>query len=101
MPFTIRFPESAGPAGKLADAEFHFTDGPLAGLKLIGFGVWERGDHVRRVTVPTRQYSINGERRSFSLLRPAADGASTESVRQAILDAYSQILKAGTSEGGR
>ena len=84
----IRFPEPSGPAGKLADAELHFTDGPLAGLKLIGFGVWERGDHVRRVTVPTRQYSINGERRSFSLLRPAADGASTESVRQEILDAY-------------
>ena len=88
MHITIRFSGSSGPAGKLADAELHFTDGPLAGLKLIGFGVWERGDHVRRVTVPTRQYSINGERRSFSLLRPAADGASTESVRQEILDAY-------------
>jgi hypothetical protein len=30
------------PAGKLADAELHFTSGPLDGLKLIGFGVWER-----------------------------------------------------------
>jgi hypothetical protein len=30
------------PPGKLADAELHFTDGPLKGLKLIGFGVWER-----------------------------------------------------------
>ena len=88
MQITIRFPESSGPAGKLADAELHFTEGPLAGLKLVGFGVWERGDHVRRVTVPTRQYSVNGERRSFSLLRPAADGVSTESLREAILDAY-------------
>ena len=88
MQIIIRFPEPSGPAGKLADAELHFTDGPLTGLKLVGFGVWERGDHVRRVTVPTRQYSINGERRSFSLLRPAADRASTESLRQAILDAY-------------
>ena len=101
MQITIRFPELSGPAGKRADAELHFTDGPLAGLKLIGFGVWERGDHVRRVTLPTRQYSVNGERRSFSLLRPAADGASSESVRQEILDACDQILKAGTSEGGR
>ena len=88
MQITIRFAEPAGPAGKLADAELHFTDGPLAGLKLIGFGVWERGDHVRRVTLPARQYSINGERRSFSLLRPAVDGMSTESLREAILDAY-------------
>ena len=88
MQITIRFPGSFGPAGKLADAELHFTEGLLAGFKLVGFGVWERGDHVRRVTLPTRQYSVNGERRSFSLLRPAADGASTESVRQEILDAY-------------
>ncbi len=88
MHITIRFPGPSGPVGKLADAELHFTDGPLAGLKLIGFGVWERRDHVRRVTLPARQYSINGERRSFSLLRPAADRVSTESLRQAILDAY-------------
>ena len=88
MHITIRFPEPSGPVGKLADVELHFTDGPLAGLKLIGFGVWERGDHVRRVTLPARQYSVNGERRSFSLLRPAADRVSTESLRQAILDAY-------------
>ncbi len=88
MHIIIRFPGPSGPAGKLADAELHFTDGPLAGLKLIGFGVWERRDHVRRVTLPTRQYSINGERRSFSLLRPAADGVSIEWLRQEILDAY-------------
>jgi hypothetical protein len=25
------------PPGKLADADLHFADGPLAGLKLIGF----------------------------------------------------------------
>lgn len=30
------------PPGKLADAELQFTEGPLEGLKLIGFGVWER-----------------------------------------------------------
>ena len=30
------------PAGKLADAELHFADGPLAGLKLIGFGAPRR-----------------------------------------------------------
>jgi len=30
------------PPGKLADAEVHFTEGELEGMKLIGFAVWER-----------------------------------------------------------
>ena len=34
--------EKGNPPGKLADGELHFTDGVLAGLSLIGFGVWER-----------------------------------------------------------
>ena len=61
------------PAGKLADAEvvFEAESGPLSGMKLIGFAVWERRDGGRNVTFPARQYSVNGERRSFALLRPA------------------------------
>ena len=90
MQIIIHFSDSSGPVGKLADAELHFTEGPLAGLKLVGFGVWERHDHTPVVTVPSRQYSVNGERRSFSLLRPAADHGSTESLRQAVLDAYAR-----------
>jgi len=31
--------DQGNPPGKLADVEIHFTDGPLAGLKLIGFGM--------------------------------------------------------------
>ena len=46
--------DRGNPAGKLADAELHFTDGPLAGLKLIGFAIWERGVG-RNVTFPARQ----------------------------------------------
>ncbi len=46
------------PPGKLADAELHFTEGPLEGLKLIGFGVWERKDRRRDVTLPARVYSV-------------------------------------------
>ena len=34
--------EKGNPPGKLADAELHFTDGALEGLKLIGFAIWER-----------------------------------------------------------
>jgi hypothetical protein len=77
------------PAGKLADAELHFTDGALDGLKLIGFAVWERrGGRGRNVTFPARQYSLNGERRSFSLLRAISDATAQERIRDLVLQAY-------------
>ena len=83
--------EKGNPPGKLAEAELHFTDGTLEGLKLIGFSVWERRTGGgRNVTFPARQYSVNGERRSFSLLRPIADATSQDRVREAILQAYTE-----------
>ncbi len=79
------------PPGKLADAELHFTDGPLDGLKLIGFGIWERRTGGgRNVTFPARQYSVNGERRSFSLLRPIVDATAQDRIRDLILQAYAE-----------
>ena len=79
------------PPGKLADAEIHFTSGSLDGLKLIGFSVWERRTGGgRNVTFPARQYSVNGERRSFALLRPVVDAAGQDRVREAILQAYAE-----------
>ena len=83
--------QQGSPAGKLADAEvmFEAASGPLSGMKLIGFAVWERRDGGRNVTFPARQYSVNGERRSFALLRPAnGDASAQEAIRQCILDAY-------------
>jgi hypothetical protein len=83
--------DRGNPPGKLADAELHFTSGPLAGLKLIGFAVWERRPGAgRNVTFPARQYSVNGERRSFALLRPLIDATAQEQVRDLILQAYAQ-----------
>jgi hypothetical protein len=83
--------EKGNPPGKLADAELHFTEGALEGLKLIGFGVWERKTgNGRNVTFPARQYSVNGERRSFSLLRPVADATSQDRIRDAVLQAYAE-----------
>ncbi len=63
---------------------------PLSGLKLIGFSVWERRDGHRNVTFPARQYSVNGERRSFALLRPATDTAANDAIRDLILAAYAE-----------
>jgi hypothetical protein len=81
--------DSGSPPGKLADAELHFGDGPLAGFRLLGFGIWERrGGHGRNVTLPARQYTVNGERRSFALLRPMADTSEPDRIRQLVLDAY-------------
>ncbi|MBP7570314.1 MAG: hypothetical protein KBA95_09680 [Acidobacteria bacterium] len=81
--------EKGNPPGKLAEAELHFTEGILDGLKLIGFAVWERRNgNGRNVTFPARQYSVNGERRSFALLRPIVDANAQERVRDLILQAY-------------
>jgi hypothetical protein len=83
------FPNDKGnPPGKLADAELHFSGGPLDGLKLVGFAVWERKTGGRNVTVPARQYSVNGERRSYALLRPILDQSAQDRLRDLVLEAY-------------
>ena len=81
--------DKGNPPGKLADAEVHFNSGPLEGLKLIGFAVWERKTgNGRNVTFPARQYSVNGERRSFALLRPVTDTTAQDRIRDLVLQAY-------------
>src|ERR1700692_2242697 len=81
--------DKGNPVGRLADAELHFTAGSLEGLKLIGFGIWERrGGSGRNVTFPGRPYAGNGERRSFALLRPIVDTAAQERIRDLVLEAY-------------
>lgn len=89
---TIHFiPNDKGnPPGKLADVELRFDDGPLAGLKLIGFAAWKRRGGGLNVTFPARQYSVAGERRSLALLRPIADAAAQDRVRDAIVAAYKE-----------
>jgi hypothetical protein len=83
--------DKGNPPGKLADAELHFTEGPLDGLKLIGFSIWERrGGTGRNVTFPARSYAVNGERRSFALLRPIVDVTAQAKVRDLILEAYQE-----------
>jgi len=90
MTVKITMNDRGNPAGKLADAELHFGNGPLAGLKLIGFSIWERKTGGRSVTFPARQYSVNGERRSFALLRPIGDATGQDQLRDAILEAYKE-----------
>jgi len=87
--------DKGNPPGKLADAELHFTEGVLDGLKLIGFAIWERrSGGGRNVTFPARTYSVNGERRSFSLLRPIADATAQDRIRELVLEAYAEYEEA-------
>jgi hypothetical protein len=88
--------DKGSPAGKLAEAELHFMEGPLDGLKLIGFTVWEgrggrSGTNGRNVTFPARSYAVNGERRSFALLRPIGDAAGQNKLRELILEAFQEF----------
>ena len=91
MTIKIILNDKGTPPGKLADAELHFTEGSLAGMKLVGFGIWERrGGHDKNVTFPARQYSVNGERRSFALLKPIDGIEANLPIRNAIVAAYEQ-----------
>jgi hypothetical protein len=92
MVVKITHNDKGNPPGKLADAELHFTEGDLQGLKLVGFAVWERRTGAgRNVTFPARNYAVNGERRSFALLRPGSDTHGQERVRELILQAYTEF----------
>ena len=92
--------DKGNPPGKLADAELHFTEGVLEGLKLVGFAVWERrSGSGRNVTFPSRQYSVAGDRRSFALLRPVADASSQERVRDLVLQAYAEYEETSANVG--
>jgi hypothetical protein len=88
------------PQGKLADAELHFSGGELDGLKLIGFGIWERrisNPHVERdgrgmyhlnVTFPARSFTVHGDRRNFALVRAIDNPDAQDRLRQLVLEAY-------------
>jgi hypothetical protein len=83
--------------GKLADAELHFDaqDGPLSGLRLVGFGIWQRRSRgAARVTFPARSYSLGGQQRTFALLRPIAETADRgvdDRLREVILEAFEKL----------
>ena len=88
----------AAPVGKLADAELHFMEGALAGLKLVGFGVWETRGRGRRVTFPARPSQTDGARRPFALLRDAGDRTACARLRHFILETFAGASADSSSE---
>ncbi|MEK7996643.1 MAG: hypothetical protein AAB403_22805 [Planctomycetota bacterium] len=74
------------------------SKGPLAGLQLLRFAVWERRSvEGRRVTFPARTYSVNDERRSFALLRPFSEATSQHRIRCLVLAAYAEAEAAAAT----
>jgi hypothetical protein len=82
--------------GKLADAEIHFTGGELDGLKLVGFAVWRSRDGKgQNVSFPARQFTVDGDRRSYSLLRWIEAREAQAKLEAAVLDAYQNASQNG------
>jgi len=81
--------EEKTPPQKLADAELHFRGGDLDGLKLIGFAIWRRqGRNCCDVTFPSREFTVNGRRRRYALLRSVGESIAQDRVRDRVLQAY-------------
>ena len=78
--------DKGNPVGKLADAELHFTDGALEGMKLIGFAIWERrsggGRKPHAVSQPGLQNALD------RLIEPTARGSPTNPLRWTIKSTY-------------
>lgn len=70
----IKFIDSDTPS-RLTDAEVHFIDGPLAGLKLNGFSIYRMGNGDEVVSFPDSLHSI-------------AQGEAANQLRQRILRAF-------------
>lgn len=93
MIIKITAPASNGSPLKLADAELHFPEGELGGLKLCGFVIWRAATGFL-VTVPAREWtSQDGEPHVFPVLRAIDDGTGWERLRALILDAYQVYAK--------
>jgi hypothetical protein len=92
MTITINFVRNNDknkPHDKLADAELQFIGAELDGLKLLGFGIWQqRNGSGRNVTFPARHFTVNGERRNFTLLRAIDDRSAEDRLRQLVLEVY-------------
>jgi hypothetical protein len=73
--------KEGGPERLVCEAELVFEeDGPLAGMKLVGFSVWRSVEGEVYVTFPSRAFGAGNDRRYFDYLR-SATGTSEEVKR--------------------
>jgi hypothetical protein len=88
-------PRENGPERLVCEAELHFEDGPLAGMRVVGFSVWRGAEGDIYVTFPSRAFGTATDRKYFDYLR-AVDG-SAETVKQVkawILEEYRKATEA-------
>lgn len=77
------------PANKLAEAELIFEEGPLAGLKLVGFAVWGGPEGQTYCTLPSRAFGSGQDRRYFDYIRSVdGDHRETRRVKDMVLAAW-------------
>jgi hypothetical protein len=79
-----------GPERLVCEAEVLFDeDGPLVGLKLVGFCLWQSTEGELYVTFPSRAFGAGCERKYFDYLRSTeGDAAAPKRLKQFIVDAY-------------
>lgn len=85
--FEIKFVKAQtngnAPEGKVAEAELHFTDGELAGLKLTGFTIWNGRNGGLHLTFPARSYlRQDGAKTHYPLLRDITRGDQREPYKR-------------------
>ena len=78
-----------GPEKLVCEAEILFDEGPLAGMRLVGFSLWRGADGEVYVTFPSRAFGAGSDRRFFDYLR-SVDGTAAEPkrVKGWILEAF-------------
>lgn len=69
-----------GPERLVCDAEILFDEGPLVGMKLVGFSLWNGTDGETYVTFPSRAFGGGTERRYFDYLR-SVEGTPADARR--------------------
>ncbi len=78
------------PEKLVCEAEVLFEqDGPLTGMKLVGFSLWRSPEGEVYVTFPSRAVGSGNERRFFDYLRSAeGTAADVKKVKAWILDEF-------------
>jgi hypothetical protein len=81
------------PERLVCEAEVVFEeDGPLVGMKLVGFSLWRSPEGEVYVTFPSRAFGAGNERRYFDYLR-SMEGAAADAkrVKAWILDEFRAV----------
>ena len=85
-----------GPERLVTEAEMVFDeDGPLAGMKLVGFSIWRSADGELYVTFPARAFGSTADRRYFDYLRSEdGSGEPVKRVKELILRSFRETANA-------